>query len=92
MIDWIEDGAVPKDQLSHSRYADLVTDPIAALEKLYGQLGLPLTDQAGTAVQTYLAGKPKGKFGAHHYAVDSEDRTRALFARYQSKFDVPTED
>ena len=92
MIDWIEDGAVPTDQLSHSRYADLVTDPIAALERLYGQLGLPLTDQARTAVQAYLASKPKGKFGAHHYTVDSEDRTRALFARYQSKFDVPTED
>ena len=92
VIDQIETGAVPADQISHARYADLVADPLPALEKLYGKLGVPFTAQARIAAEKYLSHKPKGKFGAHHYVVDKQDRTRALFARYQSYFDVPTED
>jgi hypothetical protein len=90
MIDWIEDGTVPPGQIAHSRYADLIDDPMAALERLYHQLGLPLTDQARTGVESYLAHKPKGKFGAHEYGVDTG--TRALFERYQRTFDVPSEE
>ena len=91
MIDWIEGGALPAGQMAHSRYADLLNDPDAALERLYAQLGLPRTEQLRSAVAAYLAGKPKGKFGAHNYTTDSTDHTRALFARYQSTFNVPTE-
>lgn len=92
MIDWIESGAIPAGQLVHSRYADLIDDPMAALEKLYAGLGFPFTDQARQAVESYLADKPKGKFGAHKYVVDKDDKTRALFSRYQHYFDIPTEE
>jgi hypothetical protein len=92
MIAWMDDGTIPVSQLVHSRYADLIDDPLAALEKLYRQMGLPFTEAAQASVSAYLAHKPKGKFGAHHYHVDTQDRTRALFHRYQSRFDVPSED
>jgi hypothetical protein len=88
----MDDGTIPVSQLVHSRYADLIDDPLAALEKLYRQMGLPFTEAAQASVSAYLAHKPKGKFGAHHYHVDTQDRTRALFHRYQSRFDVPSED
>jgi len=91
MIDWIENGTIPAGQLSHSNYAALVDAPVAALEALYARIGFPFTDQARRAVQAYLDHKPKGKFGAHSYSVDKDDRTRRLFARYQSYFDVPSE-
>jgi len=91
VIDWIETGAVPGDHVVHLRYADLVEAPLATLERLYGRLGVPFTDQARSAMQAYLAGKPQHKFGAHHYTVDRADRTRALFERYQTYFDVPIE-
>jgi len=91
VIDWIEGGTVPSDRVIHSRYADLVEAPVPTLEKLYQSLGLPFTAQARQAVENYLSGKPKHKFGAHHYAVDRADRTRALFERYQTYFDVPSE-
>lgn len=91
MIDWIEQGTIPADQIVHSNYADLIDSPVDALEKLYARIGFPFTDQARSAVADYLAHKPKGKFGAHAYQVDQQDRTRQLFHRYQSYFDVPSE-
>jgi hypothetical protein len=91
-IDWIETGAVPADQITHSRYADLVSDPLATLQQLYQSLDLPFTDQAREGAAAYLGEKPKGKFGTHHYTVEQQDETRALFTRYQHYFDVPSED
>lgn len=91
VIDWVEGGAVPADRVIHSRYADLVDAPVQTLESLYEKLGLPFTEQARGAVEAYLSGKPRHKFGAHHYTVDQADHTRALFSRYQSYFDVPSE-
>jgi hypothetical protein len=92
MINWIDTGAVPAAQVTHSLYADLIQEPIAALSKLYSRLGLPFTQENEEAVRAYLAHKPQGKFGAHRYEVDRQDSTRALFARYQSRFGVPTEE
>lgn len=91
MIDWIESGTIPADQLTHSQYADLVQSPISALESLYARLGLPFTEETRAAVEAYLKHKPQGKFGAHTYAVDQNDRTRQLFRRYQEYFNVLSE-
>ncbi|QEH77557.1 sulfotransferase [Sphingomonas sp. C8-2] len=92
VIEWIETGVVPREQVIHSLYADLVEAPLDALEQLYARMGLRFDDSARAAVAQYLAGKPQGKFGAHRYAVDRDDRTRGLFAAYQRYFNVPQED
>jgi hypothetical protein len=92
VIDWIEAEAIPPRQLIHSLYADLVAEPIATLEGLYGRMGLPFTAQARGAVEAYLAAKPKHKFGAHHYEVQRGDAAHAPFRRYLSYFDIPSED
>ena len=92
MIDWIESGRIPSAQLAHSRYADLMRSPLAALERLYAAMGATLSGEARAAVERYLAHKPQHKFGAHRYEVDRDDRVRRLFARYQSYFDLPSEE
>lgn len=91
MIDWLDTGTIPAAQVAHSLYADLIDDPQGAMDTLYAQLGMPVTPQLRGAVAAYLADKPKGKFGAHSYAVDEADSVRALFARYQARFGVPSE-
>lgn len=91
MIDWIENGDIPADQITHSHYADLVQSPLDALDALYARLGFPFTAETRAAVASYLEHKPKGKFGAHTYAVDQDDRTRQLFNRYQQYFNVISE-
>lgn len=91
MIDWMESGAVPAGQITHSRYADLMRSPLEALEKLYARAGFAFAPETRAAVARYLEQKPQGRFGVHRYAVDPGDRTRQLFARYQRYFDVPSE-
>ncbi len=92
VVDWLDQGTIPADRVAHSLYADLIDDPQSAMEKLYSQLQMPITDQARKAVADYLRDKPKGKFGAHNYTVNENDATRALFARYQTRFGVPSEE
>lgn len=94
LIDWMDSGDVPADQVFASRYADLMNDPEAAIKIVYERAGLDLTDQTINAVHDYLSFKPRHKFGVHKYDIGSEaeiQRQRDLFRRYQEHFDVPHE-
>jgi hypothetical protein len=66
--------------------------PLAALARVYEGVGATFDDAARAAVERYLREKPQHKFGAHRYEVERADRVRRLFARYQSYFDVPSEE
>lgn len=94
VIDWMEGGAIPREQCANSRYADLIEDPLTALAKVYQQIGLPLTAEAEARMVRYLENKPKGKFGTHQYDIGEDAsirRKREYFQRYQRYFDVPNE-
>ncbi|MGC6471688.1 MAG: sulfotransferase family protein [Parvibaculales bacterium] len=95
IIDWLEGGDIPKHQVSHSLYADLISKPDEALAKIYDQLGFEFTEEAKGRMEAYLAAKPKAKFGKHSYSIGEQeeiDRKRAFFARYQDYFNVPVEE
>ena len=69
-------------------------DPEAALRGLYERMGVPMRLEAINAMQAYIAGKPKGKHGIHTYDIGADAeiaRQRALYRRYQDRFDVPDE-
>lgn len=94
LIDWMDAGEVPATQVFASRYADLVDDPERAIVSLYDRAGLTLDSQALANIRGYIAHKPRHKFGVHRYDVGSAAevaRQRALFRRYQERFDVPDE-
>ena len=93
-IDWLEDGIIPKDQVSHSLYADLICDPVKALSKVYDQIGLDFTETSRAKMKAYLAAKPKAKFGKHKYSIGEAEeiaKKREYFARYQAYYNVPIE-
>ena len=94
VIDWLESGVIPQAQCGSSLYADLIENPLEALQKVYRQLELPLGDEAEARMRRYLEGKPKGKFGRHQYGVGESEgvrRKREYFRRYQQYFGVPDE-
>lgn len=94
IVDWLEAGDVPKEQVSHSLYADLITNPAEALAKIYGQIGLEFSVDSKQQMEDYLANKPKAKFGKHEYSIGEEQEIaekRKFFARYQDYFGVPNE-
>ena len=93
-IDWLEDGIIPKDQVSHSLYADLISDPVKALSKVYDQIGLDFTETSRAKMKAYLAAKPKAKFGKHKYSIGEAEeiaKKREYFVRYQAYYNVPIE-
>ena len=64
-----EAGDLP-DRIVDSHFAQLVADPVAAVEKLYGQMGRPLLGEHADAIRHYIENKPKGKFGQHKYSPE----------------------
>ena len=89
-----DEGAVPAGQFLDSRYQDLMADPVAALERVYGFLRLPFGAQDAERVEAYLRRRPKDKFGVHRYAPPDPGRIaaeRPCFAGYQARYGVPSE-
>lgn len=90
-----DDGSLP-GTYGDVRFADLMADPVAAIAGAYAAIGRELTTEHRDAVTRYLAAKPRGKHGTHHYtAADWGFDPAALrhdLAPYMARFDVPAED
>jgi hypothetical protein len=95
VIDQRENGVVPSDRMVDSHFLDLMADPVASLHRLYDELELDWPTGHDRTVRDYLAAKPKGKHGQHHYTFADvgldEDSVRATFARYVSHYGITEE-
>ena len=94
VVDLLQASAVPLAQIHSFLYAQLVEQPLDALQSLYQGMGLRLEPAALEAMQDYLQAKPQGKFGRHQYSIGEREenaRKRLLFRRYQNYFQVPDE-
>jgi len=94
MIAWMEDGTIPRDQIFPIDYLAFFDSPDTALDRLYGELGFPLSDASKQAMLHYIANKPKDKFGKHDYAMGAPETiaaTRAAFRPFQEYFGVTSE-
>jgi hypothetical protein len=82
--------AHPEVQFVDVLYDDYIADPIAAVARLYDELGRELTPDAEKAMREMATREPQHKFGRHTYALadvglrreDVEDR----FVRYYERF------
>ncbi len=83
------------DRIVDVHYADITREPMAAIRRLYADLGDTLTPEAEAAMQTWLGENPQGKFGKHEYALDqyglSVETLAPRFERYLSEYDVVRE-
>lgn len=94
MIDWMEDGTIPKDRVHPLDYRSFFADPGPALDALYERLELPLPAPSRAAMLDYVANKPKDKFGKHEYEIGSAETIaamRAAFRPFQEYFGVASE-
>ncbi len=95
MTDLRESGRLPPSQCYDLRYADLIGDPIEALEGVYRHFDIDYPDEARAAQRDYIDNKPKGRHGAHRYdfadtGLDlDEERTR--FEDYYARYGVALE-
>ena len=83
------------DRLHHVQYAELVTDPLGTVERLYADLGLEPGPGAFDAMEAELAARPQGVFGRHSYDLSTygldEAALRERFGDYIDRYHVPHE-
>ena len=88
------DGTLP-GVYGDVRFADLMSDPVAAIAGAYGAIDRELTPGHRQAVVEYLAAKPRGKHGTHRYSAADwgfdEAALRAGLAGYMDRFGVVAE-
>jgi hypothetical protein len=95
VIGWLESGAIPRERVMPVRYLDFFKgDTDAELRRIYSGLGIPLLPEGVRAIKAYIAGKPKDKFGEHHYDTGGEAliaAERQKFRRFQDYFGIRDE-
>jgi hypothetical protein len=88
-------GDLPDAQFVDVRYADLMTEPVPTIERVYDQLGFESPPSHASLITDYLADRPKGARGAHRYDLADTGldpaTERDRFRRYQEQYDVPDE-
>ncbi len=74
---------------------EIVGDPIACVEKIYGHFELTLSPLARERMQRYLEIHPKNEFGLHRYSLGAfgleEEVVNASFKGYRERFDIEGE-
>jgi hypothetical protein len=87
-----------RDRASASQFLDIDFDAIerdslGAVERVYDFLGWPLTDEARTAMRSFLAANPKNKHGVHSYTLEQFGLSRTeqteRFRSYCERFEIP---
>jgi len=73
-------------------YNDLITDPVAAVTRIYEHFGLPVDDETVRRVGDFQEENPQGKHGAHEYTPEQfgfePERVRRRFAAYTERFGI----
>jgi hypothetical protein len=88
-------AAHPEHPIVDVHYADLVGDPVATVGALSDAIGSPLSAEAATAMEAYVAAHPKGSFGRHGYDLATygldEGALRRRFAGYVDRYGIAVE-
>jgi len=95
VMEFRDQGVVPPNQIFDLRYQDLMTDPVAVIEKIYRAFDMDFDEKSAQRIRDYLAFKPKHKHGVHRYEPMSATQiaeNRPYFRRYQQRYDVPDEE
>ncbi|MCP4905846.1 MAG: sulfotransferase [bacterium] len=95
LVDWSDEGELPTRQIHHSHFADFREAPIETVRALYARFGMEWSSAAETEMRAALVENPSNRHGEHVYSRDDlggdPARLRRDFARYQTRFDVPSD-
>jgi hypothetical protein len=90
------DGSIPGERFVDVRYADLMRDPVGTIRTVYERTGQTFRDDVASAIDEYLARRPRGRHGEHRYALADlgldGDELRESYAGYCDAYDVPDEE
>lgn len=85
----------PEHHVIDVQYADLVSDPLGTVERIYAACDRELGGPARDAVTAFIAANPKGRFGTHGYRLEDYGldgaAVRERFADYVERYAVTPE-
>ncbi len=88
-------GGLP-DRFVDVHFQSLVRDPVGTLRAVYQRMGRSFTPEHAERVRSYLAEKPRGKFGVHRYTAEEwgfrEASLRSQLRPYIEAFGVELEE
>ncbi len=88
-------AAHPAKRICDVHYADLVRDPLGAMQSVYATFGDELSGQARRAMTQHIDSHPKGRFGRHAYDLAQfgleAGPIRERFRQYVERYDIPLE-
>lgn len=89
-----DDAAFP-DPICHVHHMDLISDPVSTVDSVYRHFGLSMPEAAVNGIEQYVAARPRGGYGEHHYRFEdhglNEEEERARFRPYMVHFGVTAE-
>ncbi|MEM7413296.1 MAG: sulfotransferase [Myxococcota bacterium] len=89
------DGRLPDDQFIDVQYAQLLDDPVGAIEAVYAQAEWRFPSGLADDIRGYLDARPRGAHGAHRYSLEGmgldPEKERARFADYCAHYGVAEE-
>jgi len=81
---------LPPDRFLDVRFKDTVQQPLQVARQVYAFLGLPMTSELETRMQSWLAEDEKTRHGKHDYPPEkfglSEEQLQRDFAEYRKKY------
>jgi hypothetical protein len=89
-------GRMEASRATDMQFAEFRQDPVAAMHKVYAQLGFTLGPQTAAAMQRFLdEGTATERHGKHHYDIAASGidlaAERLRFAGYQRAYAIPDE-
>ena len=95
LVEWVDEERLPAEQIHHSHFADFRNAPIDTVRALYERFGIAWDPGPETAIRSALSQNPADRHGGHVYSKEDlgvdPARLRSDFARYQARFDVPSD-
>lgn len=95
LVDLVDADRLPAEQIHHGHFADFRSAPIETVRALYERFGIDWTGDVEQAMHAALAKNPADRHGEHVYSKEDLGVDpvilRADFARYQERFDVPSD-
>ena len=91
----VGDDAGCLEPVCHVHHMDLISDPVSTVEAVYRHFGMTMEPAMATAIDNYVAAKPRGGYGEHSYHFEDhgldEHEERAKFRPYMVRFGVTAE-
>jgi len=94
VINQIETGVIPSNQIYNVLYQDLVADVVGTVEEMYRHFGIEMTEEGRKAMQQYMIDNPRDSRPVHRLNLGTPDvvaRARQALHSYQDYFGIPTE-